>query len=269
MRFRVKNLFILCTFLFGFLSYAQTEFKIPERPKIIYPVNDYAGILTTQQKQELNQKLISYSDSTSTEIIVCTIKTLDGDDINYVGAKWGTQWGVGQKDKNNGILLLIAVNDHKLAIQNGRGTEDAMTDLYSGIIINQYMVPYLKNNDFFGAINSGTDQIIKVLQGKFKASPKTDDTVDDGMSGFVVALILFFFILFIVLMKKKSTSSTYYDRNGKKKKKDDDDDFWGGFGGGFLGGGFGGFGRGSSSGGGFGGFGGGGSFGGGGASGSW
>ncbi|PQL91525.1 TPM domain-containing protein [Apibacter adventoris] len=268
MRFRVKNLFILCTFLFGFLSYAQTEFKIPERPKIIYPVNDYAGILTTQQKQEINQKLISYSDSTSTEIIVCTIKTLDGDDINYVGAKWGTQWGIGQKDKNNGILLLIAVNDHKLAIQNGKGTEDAMTDLYSGIIINQYMVPYLKNNDFFGAINSGTDQIIKVLQGKFKASPKTDDT-DDGMSGFVVALILFFFILFIVLMKKKSTSSTYYDRNGKKKKKDDDDDFWGGFGGGFLGGGFGGFGRGSSSGGGFGGFGGGGSFGGGGASGSW
>lgn len=268
MKFPVKKLLILFTLLLGIFNFAQTEFKIPKKPATIYPVNDYAGVLTADQALALNQKLISYSDSTSTEIIVCTVKTLDSDDINYVGAKWGNQWGIGQKDKNNGILLLIAIQDHKLTIQNGRGTEDAMTDLYSGVIINQYMVPYLKRNDFYGAINAGTDQIINVLQGKFKASPKKSDS-EDGISGFVIALIIFFFILFIALMRKKSANSTYYDSKGKKNKKNDDDDFWGGFGGGFLGGGMGGFGGGSSGGGGFGGFGGGGSFGGGGASGSW
>lgn len=267
MKYPVKIILVLFGVLFlNNFIYGQTEFKIPEKPKIIYPVNDYANILTEEQQNKLNNKLISYSDSTSTEIIVCIVKTLNGDDINYVGAKWGEKWQIGQKYKNNGILLLIASDDHKLAIQNGRGVEDAMTDYTSSTIIHQYMIPYLQQNDYYGAINSGTDQIIKVLQGKFKAADNPEDT-DDTTSGIIVAVFIFFIILLYILMHKNNRNNTYYDRNGKRRNNDDD--FWGGLGG-FIGGSiFGGSGGSSSRGGGFGGFGGGGSFGGGGASGSW
>lgn len=266
MKYPVKIILILFGVLFlNNFIYGQTEFKIPEKTKIIYPVNDYANILTEEQQNKLNNKLISYSDSTSTEIIVCIVKTLNGDDINYVGAKWGEKWQIGQKYKNNGILLLIASDDHKLAIQNGRGVEDAMTDYTSSTIIHQYMIPYLQQNDYYGAINSGTDQIIKVLQGKFKADNPED--TDDTTSGIIVAVFIFFIILLYILMHKNNRNNTYYDRNGKRRNNDDD--FWGGLGG-FIGGSiFGGSGGSSSRGGGFGGFGGGGSFGGGGASGSW
>lgn len=264
MKYPVKFIFLIFGLFVNIFLYGQTEFKIPEKPQLIFPVNDYANILTDDQRNALNNKLISYSDSTSTEIVVCLIKTLGGDDINYVGAKWGEKWQIGQKYKNNGVLLLIATDDHKLTIQTGRGVEDALTDYTSSMIIHQYMIPYLKLNNFYEAINSGTDQIINVLQGKFKADNKGDD---DTTSGIVIAIFIFFIILLYILMHKNNKNNTYYDRNGKRRNNDDD--FWGGLGG-FIGGSI--FGGGSSSGsrgGGFGGFGGGGSFGGGGASGSW
>lgn len=264
MKYPVKFILLIFGLFVNIFLYGQTEFKIPEKPQLIYPVNDYANILTDDQRNALNNKLISYSDSTSTEIVVCLIKTLGGDDINYVGAKWGEKWQIGQKYKNNGVLLLIATDDHKLTIQTGRGVEDALTDYTSSMIIHQYMIPYLKLNNFYEAINSGTDQIINVLQGKFKADNKGDD---DTTSGIVIAIFIFFIILLYILMHKNNKNNTYYDRNGKRRNNDDD--FWGGLGG-FIGGSI--FGGGSSSGsrgGGFGGFGGGGSFGGGGASGSW
>ena len=265
MKYPVKFILLIFGLFVNIFLYGQTEFKIPEKPQLVYPVNDYANILTDDQLNALNNKLISYSDSTSTEIVVCLIKTLGGDDINYVGAKWGAKWQIGQKYKNNGVLLLIATDDHKLTIQTGRGVEDALTDYTSSMIIHQYMIPYLKLNNFYEAINSGTDQIINVLQGKFKADNKGDD--DDTTSGIVIAIFIFFIILLYILMHKNNKNNTYYDRNGKRRNNDDD--FWGGLGG-FIGGSI--FGGGSSSGsrgGGFGGFGGGGSFGGGGASGSW
>jgi uncharacterized protein len=267
MKYPVKFFLVLSGILFlnNFL-YSQSEFKIPKKPQLIYPVNDYANILTEEQKNNLNNKLISYSDSTSTEIVVCIIKSLGGDDINYVGAKWGEKWQIGQKYKNNGVLLLIASDDHKLTIQNGRGVEDVMTDYTSSMIIHQYMVPYLKQNNYFGAIDFGTDQIIKVLQGKFKADIHEDTT--DTTSGIIVAIFIFFIILLYILMHKNNKNNTYYNRNGKRRRNNDDD-FWGGLGG-FVGGSiFGSGNSGGSQGGGFGGFGGGGSFGGGGASGNW
>ena len=157
-----------------------------------------------------------------------------------MGAKWGEKWQIGQKYKNNGVLLLIATDDHKLTIQNGRGVEDALTDYTSSMIIHQYMIPYLKLNNFYEAINSGTDQIINVLQGKFKADNKGDD---DTTSGIVIAIFIFFIILLYILMHKNNKNNTYYDRNGKRRNNDDD--FWGGLGG-FIGGSI--FGGGSSSG---------------------
>ncbi|TWP26134.1 TPM domain-containing protein [Apibacter muscae] len=257
---RILLVLLLNTSIFS----AQKEFQIPDKPAKIYPVNDYAGVLTQAQKNLLEKKLIAYNDSTSTEILLCIVKTLTGDDINYVAARWGERWKIGKQSKNNGILILIATEDRQLSIQNGRGTEDAMTDFISHQIINDYMIPYLKNGDYYGASNSGIDQIFNVLQGKFKSSSK--DQPLDLVSSLVFIIVLIILFIYISQILKGKRKGTYYNKNGKNK----DDDFWGP-GGGFFGGGFGGFGGGFSgrSGGGFGGFGGGGSFGGGGASGRW
>lgn len=263
----VRKIFVVLLLLSQIFVWAQSGYEIPNPPKKIYPVNDYAGVLNNEQKNQLNQKLIAYADSTSTEIVVCTIKNINGDDINYVGAKWGEKWKIGQKGQNNGVILLLSIEDRKLTIQAGKGTEGGLTDMTSGLIIRNFMVPYLKQGDYYQAINSGTDQIFKALKGEFKADPKKDEGVsDDAIGAFVVIFIVF--VVFIILVSKYGNKNSTYSRKGK-----DDDDFWGN-GGGFFGGGFGGFGGGSGgggfgSGGGFGGFGGGGSFGGGGASGGW
>ncbi|MCB9202466.1 MAG: TPM domain-containing protein [Flavobacteriales bacterium] len=253
MRLVFLSFFLLA---FGF-SFAQKEFIIPKKPDKIYPINDYADIFSLDEEQILNQKLIRYADSTSTEIVVATVKTLNGDDINYVGAKWGETWKLGQTEKNNGVLVLIVPNDRKMTIQAGRGTEDKLTDYQSSKIIQNYFIPNIKRGDYFTATNEGTDAIIATLDGKFK-----NDTFQDKVVNYL-PILFFLFIFLIIFFSSKGNGNDdgdiIIDSRGRRRYRDS--------GGWWIGGG--GFGGGSSSGGGFGGFGGGGSFGGGGASGSW
>lgn len=264
----MKSVFlkIILLLFFGFIS-AQTAFKIPEKPKIIYPINDYAELFTQQEEHQLNEKLINYQKQTSTEILVITIPTLDGDDGKYVAAIWGEQWKIGQKGKDNGVIVLLSIQDRKIVIQAGRGTEDALTDFRSKKIVQDYFVPYLKQGNYYLATDLGTDAIISTLEGKF-----VNDTPNNSNDGSIVWIIIFIILLFVVIsiFSKGSNGGTTFndddvliDRRGRRKYRDDGGwIFPGGFGGGSFGGG-------SSSGGGFGGFGGGGSFGGGGASGDW
>jgi len=250
-------------FFFGQFILAQTAFKIPEKPNLIYPVNDYAGIFSDEEEQKLNQKLINYQNTTSTEILVFSITTLDGDDANFVAAKWGKKWGIGQKGKNNGIILLIAANDRKIVIQNGRGTEDVMTDYQSTNIIQNYFIPNVKKSGFYVATDLSTDVIIATLEGKFKNDiPNKKKKGEFGFTHFLIFLIIFIIIIFISRGNSNggNNGDILMDRKGRRR-----------YDGGFIfpvgGGSFGGSSGGSDSG--FGGFGGGGDFGGGGASGDW
>lgn len=267
MRLLSRNFFLSLLFLsLSIFSFAQ---KIPAKPKILYPVTDEVGLLTQSEKDQLNQKLIKFSDSTSTEIVVIIIPTTGGEDVNYLATMYGEKWGIGQKATDNGIVFLIASEDHTMSIQQGRSVEQYLTASVAGQIMDYIVTPNFKQGLWFEGINRGTTALMEAVQGKFK--PIVKDTAEEGLSPYQMLVIAFFVFMIISFLFKGGGG-----RGGGRY--DDDDDvilsrrgrstFPGGFfpfPGSFGGGGFGG----GSGGGGFGGFGGGGSFGGGGASGGW
>ena len=267
MRLRSRKHFFVFLFLgLSVLAFAQL---VPEKPKIIYPVTDNVGLLTATEKENLNQKLIKYNDSTSTEIAVIIVPTTSGEDINYLATMYGEKWGIGEKEQDNGIVFLIATEDRKFAIQQGRGVERYLTASVAGQILDYIVTPNFKKGLWYQGIDGGTTALMDAVQGKFK--PIVKDSAEEGLSPFQLLIVAFFIFIIISFLFKSGGG-------GRGGRYDDDDDvilsrrgrrtYPGGFfpfPGSFVGGGFGS----GSSGGGFGGFGGGGSFGGGGASGGW
>jgi len=248
---------LLCTFL----AFSQ---DLPEKSTTL--VTDYTNTLSAGDKQSLEQKLVAFNDSTSTQIAVVLIKSVGDYDINEYGTMLGRKWGIGQKDKNNGILLLVAVNDHKLTIQTGYGAEGALPDAITQDIIRKDITPRFKAGDYYGGLDAGTDDIIKYTKGEYKASPKQKGHGGGGSAGALVIIVVI--VLLLIFRNRGGGGGQIIGSRGGASP------FWWFLAGSALGsgsrGGWGGFsgGGGSSGGGGFGGF-GGGSFGGGGSSGSW
>jgi len=120
-------------------------------------VNDFAGILSSDTKKTLETKLSSLDASTSAQLSVVTIKSLDGDTIENYAEKLFKEWGIGQKGKDNGVLLLVAVDDHKLRIEVGYGLEGALTDAESSNIIRNTITPEFKKGDYNKGITNGVE----------------------------------------------------------------------------------------------------------------
>lgn len=260
----------LLTLLLFFCPSVFGQFQIPDVPKEQTSVYDDASVnlLSTEQEKALEQKLIRYSDSTSTQIVIAIISSTKGEDINFIGAQWGQKWGIGQAKKDNGILVLLAKDDRKIAISTGYGVEGSLTDFMSKRIIENVILPQFKQGDFYGGLNKGSDAIFQVLNGEFKE--ERDFNNQDGFSFDSFLPFIIFFVILIILSNQNRKNG-----GGKGGGRKRGLDLWdviilsnmgrsGGSGGSFGGGGFGG-----SSGGGFGGGFGGGGFGGGGASGGW
>ncbi len=258
---RINSLFLL--FFVFFLTTLQAQDYLPAKPTIPTSVYDGAGLLSSHEKTALEQKLINYADTTSTQIVVATIKSLEDRDINLYAAQWAHKWGIGQADKDNGVLFLVAQEDRKMAIQVGYGLEHLLTDAMSRRIIELVIAPHFKLGDYYSGIDEGTTAMIEVLAGEYE-----NDTVSSESRAFSIILFLVIFIIVIIILTKANKNS---GRGGKGYKTYGTGPIIlssGGRSGGFGTGGFGG-GGGSFGGGGFsGGFGGGG-FGGGGASGGW
>lgn len=252
--------------IFGLLSKAQS---VPEKPAVLYPVYDKAGLLSESEKDALNQKLIKFSDSTSTEIEVIIIPTTGGEDVNYLATMYGEKWGIGQKGVDNGVVFLIATEDHTMSIQQGRAVEQYLTASVAGQIMDYLVTPYFKKGEWYSGINHGTSAIMDAVKGKFKPIVKKQQK-DNGMSaGSLIVMVVIIVILISIFNSNNRGGGNYDDdddvtlsRRGRRRYSGGFFPFPGSFGGGSFGGG-------SSGGGGFGGFGGGGSFGGGGASGGW
>ncbi|MEY2969982.1 MAG: hypothetical protein RLZZ599_355 [Bacteroidota bacterium] len=223
-------------------------------------VTDAAGILSISEVKYLENKLLDYADTTSTQIAILTLNSIDGDEINLFTAELAQQWGIGQKGGNNGCLILVAVADRLMSIQNGYGLEPYLTDATTRIIIENYMLPYFKQGEYAVGLDQGTNAIFEVLNGTFEGQGGRGSKKEDRIRSLLKALVLL--IIIVILLSRRGGGGGGL-RTGP---------FWWGYGGGYtMGGGMhrGGFGSGGSfGGGGFGGF-GGGSFGGGGASGSW
>lgn len=266
MRFQKVNFFIA----FLFFSVAWGQFTIPQKPNEQTSVYDYVSLLSASQKSSLEQKLVRYADSTSTQIVVAIISTTEGEDINYLGAKWGQKWGIGQADEDNGVLVLLAKDDRKIAISTGYGVEEFLTDLMSKRIIESVIIPEFKAGNYYNGLDKGSDAIFQVLTGQF-TEDRTFNNKDFPFRAFLPFII--FFIILIILASRKGRGGGKNKRGGRNGRGLD---LWdiiilsnmgrGGYKGGSSGGGFGSGGFGGGFGGG--GFGGGG-FGGGGASGGW
>ncbi len=273
------------------ISTSAFAFELPQNDGY---VTDAAGILTQQQRDTLDSDLNAYDDATSNQLAVLTVQSLSGADIGEVALDAMRTWGVGQQDKNNGALILVAYQDHKIWIATGYGLEGALPDLVVKGIVETDMVPAFRDGEYFEGIQAALESMKKHIGGEYTADRYTES---DAL-GFVPWLLFFVFIFFNFIAATLSRSKSwwaggimggvfgiiltvlftwwlsipllvalglFFDYIVSKNSHL----FKGGRGGrgGFGGGGFGGFG-GGSGGGGFGGF-GGGSSGGGGAGGKW
>jgi uncharacterized protein len=256
-----KILLPIFLFLTLFAS-AQIEKAIPEAPNPPKLVVDLTGTLTADQQQALERKLVAYDDSTSNQVAVVIIATTGDYDISDFAFALGRKWGVGNKEKDNGVVLLIAKNDRKVFIAPGYGLEGAIPDITAKRIVEDVILPNFRGNDFYRGIDEGTDAVIKAAKGEFVAEEGYANR-GQGKKGIPLLGIIILIIVILIIMKSGGgRGGSFMSRRGYKNINRPTV-FWFPTGGGGGGGGFGG-----GGGGGFGGF-GGGSFGGGGAGGSW
>ena len=241
-------------------------------PALTGRVVDDAGILDPATKAALERKLADFETKTTGQLVVVTLKSLQGTSIEDYGYQLGRHWGIGQKEKNTGALLIVAPNERKVRIEVGYGFEGTLTDAVSRLIIENSILPRFRVNDFAGGITRGVDDIIQAVsvdseEWKSRARQRPDDEPDLAD----VLTLLFFLVIFIIIVSsiaRRGRQQMQADPRGGARRRGGPiivpvPGPWGGSGswwdsgGGFSGGGGGGF------------SGGGGSFGGGGASGSW
>jgi uncharacterized protein len=280
----VKHLFAALLLAFFALAAPATAQTFP--PNNGSPVVDQAGILTPEQQADLTSKAQALYAQTGRAFAVATVNSLEGYPVEDYAYRLGRARGLGQKGKDNGVLLLVAPNEHKVDIATGYGAGAYMTDAMSGLIIREAILPHFKQNppDYGGGIEAGADAIIKQMslspdEAEKKLAQAQQAQKQRQHSGGGALPVIFWVMVFgfVALSHfRRRHGRRYRSRSGglnpwvtlwALNSLSRGSRGWGGggWGGGGFGGGGGGFGGG---GGGFGGF-GGGSFGGGGASGSW
>jgi uncharacterized protein len=243
---------------------------IPAKPQTTHGlVHDFAGVLMRPERMALNMKLIAFNDSTSTQITVVTVKDLAGYAPGDFAQRLGEKWGIGRKDKDNGILVLVKpktpTSRGEAFIATGYGLEGVIPDLLTKDIVEREMIPFFRNNDYYGGLDRATTVLMGLASKQFSAdqySKGGSDPLPYAMAPLGVIIML---IIFIAIMAGRGKSN-HRSIGGKglplwillsmmNSGRGSGRGSWGGFSGGGGGGGFGGFG--------------GGSFGGGGAGGSW
>ena len=266
MSFRVRVIGLSLMFLFaGLYAFAQV---IPPKPNPPRLVNDMAHMMTAGEQDQLERELVDFSNETSNEITIVTIDSLGDNDVEDFAVKLGKAWGVGRSGKNNGVVVLASLKDHKINISPGKGLEGALTDLQCGEIIRNEMVPAFRDDkNYYEGFSKAAKAIIAATKGEYKADPKHHKGAQHVPLTAIIILVIIIFFIIKMFGRGGGGGGNYMSGGGLGNFAT------GMFLGSLLGGGRGGGGGfggggGDSDGGGFGGF-GGGDFGGGGAGGSW
>jgi len=247
-------------------GWAQGDF--PEKPNPPRLVNDFSKTLSANEVLQLESKLVAYNDSTSSQVSIVLINSVGPYDISDYAFQLGEKWGIGRKDKDNGVLILAAMKDRKVFIATGYGMEGAIPDALARRIVDQLIVPNFRAEDYYDGLDKATDMIFKLASGEYQA----ENLGSSDKPGGALPLFLIFIVGFVILTLVKNRNDNNNHMGGKRGgvnlfttlllanmlggsrgKFGDFSSGGGSFGGG--GGSFGGFG--------------GGSFGGGGAGGSW
>lgn len=270
----MKKLFSILSIMLIVLQLSAQDF--PKRPNKDHLVNDFADVLSPQEEQSLERKLVNYFAQTSTQISIVTVEDLQGYDISDYAFGLGEAWGIGNAKFDNGILLLMKPKTNssngQVTVAVGYGLEGAVPDITARQVVDYELIPYFKQGDIYGGFNQATNVLISLTQGEFNAQQYADHHQSSG-GGFPFAFFILIPIIFSFLFggNRRRSFSSYGGRssslpfwlamgmmNSNRNHHGSFNDFSSG--GGSFGGG--------SSFDSFGGF-GGGSFGGGGASGSW
>lgn len=194
----MRHFFVLYLLFFSWFVAAQ---NIPEPMSPPRLVNDFVGILNPTEQAQLEQKLRVYNDSTSTQIVIAVVKTTGDYPAGDYAFELGRRWGIGQKGKNNGLVLLWATDDRKVFIATGYGLEGAIPDAIAKRIISTIITPEFKNQMYYRGLDKGTDEIIKYAKGEYKS----DGT--DGEGGFPIELVVFVVILFVLFIIIRSRNN--------------------------------------------------------------
>lgn len=261
---KTKLFLSILTLFFMHCGVLFAQFTIPEKPSFQTSVYDYAKVLSADEKAQLEEKLIRYSDSTTNQIVIVTIETLKGEDIGILTPKWGQTWGIGGTEKDdNGVLILLAKAEKKIWISAGYGLEDRLTAGIGGEITRNIIIPEFKAGSYYNGLDKGTNALFDVFKGKYKGERKQKK--DKNLP--VVPIIIIVFIILALISRNKNNGGNSGNSGGGPSLLDviilsslgrNSGGFGGSSGGGFGGGG-----------GGFGGGFGGGGFSGGGSGGSW
>ncbi len=254
----IKNILFFISLFFVSVTFAQIEKELPAKPVPQKLVVDYTNTLAPDQQAALESKLVTFDDSTSIQLSVVIIETTGDRDISDYAVALGRAWGIGNKEFNNGVLLLVAKNDRKIWIATGYGLEGALPDITTKSIIENEITPNFKGSDFYRGLDEGTNAIISATKGEYKAPENYAKRKKGNSRGFSVVTIIFA-IIFFILFNDRRGGGGMYNRSGRSGLGTP---YF------FPTGGSSGFSGGGSSGGGFGGY-GGGSFGGGGSGGGW
>ncbi len=226
---------------------------VPERPS--GRVTDFTGTLSPTDIASLESKLLAFERETTDQIAVLMIPSLEGESLEDYSIRLAEKWKIGQKGKNNGVILLVVKNDRKMRIEVGYGLEGALPDALAGTIVRNEIAPRFRSGKFYEGIDAGIQAIMAATKGEYKAPARKKARGAHVPEWYYFLPIILIFGIFVAgsLMQKR-----HYHSGGSRGWRS---------GGGFFGGGFGGGGSWGDSGGGF--SGGGGDFGGGGASGDW
>ena len=184
--------------LMGFLLLSSPSFAAFEVPKLKTRILDQANLIDAASKQKINQLLAGHEKASSNQVIVVTLKDLQGYSVEQAGVEMGRAWGVGQKEQNNGIVLILAQAERKVRIEVGYGLEGVMTDAVSATIIQEYILPRFKTGDFSGGLLVGTQAIVAALGGEVIAPVAKSRKSGDG-SGLPSIIFMFIFIAFAAM----------------------------------------------------------------------
>ncbi len=254
---RAKQVALLIAVLLASLAIeSQAAEVIPPKPDRYF--NDYAGVISKQAADRFNEQLAQFERETSDQVVVAVFPKMQSDsDVADYTQRVAQAWGVGQKERRNGVVLFVFIQDRKISIQVGYGLEGALPDITAYDIRANHIQPYFRNGDYEGGLATGIDLICKAIRGEYKGSGKVVSEQHRGGGAPSLLFFIIFVIVLIIISRVMRRLGGYGYSSGRGGPV-------------FLPIGGGGGGWSSGGGGGFSGFsGGGGSFGGGGSSGSW
>ncbi|MBN8550376.1 MAG: TPM domain-containing protein [Deltaproteobacteria bacterium] len=205
-------------------------------PQLQGPVNDLAEVIPESTRKQLETTLLGYERQTSNQVVILTVKSLNGETVEEYAHRVFTDWKLGQKDKDNGVLILLSTGDRKMRIEVGKGLEGALPDIVCGQIIRDQMGPNFKNGQYGPGFQAAVNSVESAIKGEFKvlASSQGAGGGATGSSlpwwGWVIIIIIVLIILIIIASNSdgRSSSGGYYSSASSSG---------GGSGGGYSGGG--------------------------------